>query len=63
MLGDADHGGAKGPERLVRELLALTGATVTVERIESTYNPDLDNDGRTLRAGVRVIELVAGGRP
>jgi arginase len=29
----------------------------------TTYNPDLDNDGRTLRAGVRIIELVAEGRP
>jgi arginase family enzyme len=29
----------------------------------TTYNPDRDNDGRTLRAGVRIIELVAEGRP
>lgn len=25
-----------------------------------TYNPDLDQGGKTLRAGLRIIELLAG---
>lgn len=68
MLGDADHGGAKGPERLVRELAALTGATVTVERIERSGPPQEDPPAASLsvnRALAPVVHrtLAEGGVP
>ena len=43
--------------RSVERCVAVKAAAIT------TYNPERDQDDRTLRAALRVVELVGGGPP
>jgi arginase len=51
----------------IEQVEHATRATAARFRIAAaaltTYNPDLDDDGRTLRAALRIVELVAESRP